>query len=116
MDAKTPKHIASSGNVFADLGLPNAEELQAKAALANQVVGIVASKHIGSGFDDFLRDEDLLTDAEATAAKRVIAFQTAGPTEGEDFFQLELGCREETCDEWSGEAPEDPAQDTVAAP
>jgi antitoxin HicB len=33
--------------------------------------------HIGGGFDDFLRDERLLEDAEATAAKRVIAFQIA---------------------------------------
>ena len=41
MDAKTPEHTVSSGNVFADLGLPNAEELQAKAALANQIAGIV---------------------------------------------------------------------------
>jgi hypothetical protein len=32
------------------------------------------SKPIGSDFDDFLREEDLLEDAEATAAKRVIAF------------------------------------------
>ncbi len=31
--------------------------------------------HIGSDFDDFLRDEGLLDDAEATAAKRVVAFQ-----------------------------------------
>ena len=30
-------------------------------------------KHIGSDFDDLLRDEGLLEDAEATAAKRVAA-------------------------------------------
>ena len=34
-------------------------------------------KHIGSDFDDFLREEHLLEAAEATAAKRVIAFQIA---------------------------------------
>ena len=33
------------------------------------------TKHIGGDFDDFLRDERLLDDAEATAAKRVIAYQ-----------------------------------------
>ena len=33
--------------------------------------------HIGGDFDDFLRKERLLEDAEATAAKRVIAFQIA---------------------------------------
>ncbi|HYX24332.1 MAG TPA: XRE family transcriptional regulator [Thermoanaerobaculia bacterium] len=34
-------------------------------------------EHIGSDFDDFLREENLLDAAEATAAKRVIAFQIA---------------------------------------
>lgn len=34
-------------------------------------------KQIGSNFDDFLREENLLDVAEATAAKRVIAFQIA---------------------------------------
>lgn len=33
------------------------------------------SKHIGSNFDDFLEDEGLLEEAEATAIKRVIAYQ-----------------------------------------
>jgi antitoxin HicB len=32
-------------------------------------------KNIGSNFDDFLEDEDLLADAEAVAIKRVVAFQ-----------------------------------------
>jgi len=31
--------------------------------------------HIGSSFDDFLREEGLLAEAEATAVKRVIAHQ-----------------------------------------
>jgi len=34
-------------------------------------------QHIGGDFDDFLREQRLLDDAEATAAKRVIAFQIA---------------------------------------
>ncbi|MCL4506328.1 MAG: helix-turn-helix domain-containing protein [Chloroflexi bacterium] len=33
------------------------------------------SKHLGTNFDDFLREEDLLGDATATAVKRVIAYQ-----------------------------------------
>ena len=33
--------------------------------------------HVGSDFDSFLREEHLLEAAEATAAKRVIAFQIA---------------------------------------
>jgi hypothetical protein len=34
-------------------------------------------KHLGSDLDDFLREEDLLDTAEATAVKRMIAFQIA---------------------------------------
>ena len=33
------------------------------------------NKHIGGTFDDFLRDEGLLAETQATAVKRVIAFQ-----------------------------------------
>jgi len=33
------------------------------------------NKHLGSDFDDFLLDEGLLAQAEATAIKRVLAFQ-----------------------------------------
>ncbi len=39
VDTKEPDHTVSSGYVFADLGLPNAEELQARAALVNQIAG-----------------------------------------------------------------------------
>jgi predicted XRE-type DNA-binding protein len=35
--SQTPKFQESSGNVFADLGLPNAPELQAKADLAWEI-------------------------------------------------------------------------------
>jgi len=31
--------------------------------------------HLGSDFDDFLQEEGLLAEAEATAIKRVLAFQ-----------------------------------------
>ena len=33
------------------------------------------NKHIGNNFDDFLEEEGLLAVAEATAVKRVIAYQ-----------------------------------------
>jgi len=33
------------------------------------------NQHIGSSFDDFLQEEGLLAEAEATAVKRVIAYQ-----------------------------------------
>ncbi len=39
-------HRVSGGNVFAGLGLPNAEELGAKAALAQQIAGIVSHRHL----------------------------------------------------------------------
>lgn len=32
-------------------------------------------KHLGSDFDDFLQEEGLLEEAEAVAAKRVLAYQ-----------------------------------------
>lgn len=32
------------------------------------------NKHLGSHFDDFLKEEDLLDTAEATAIKRVLIF------------------------------------------
>ena len=36
-----------------------------------------ANKHIGSDFDDFLNEEGLLEEAQAAAAKRIVAFQVA---------------------------------------
>jgi antitoxin HicB len=32
-------------------------------------------RHVGSSFDDFLHEEGLLAEAEATAVKRVLAYQ-----------------------------------------
>ncbi len=37
----------------------------------------MSKKHIGSGFDDFLREEGLLAQVEAVAIKRVLAYQIA---------------------------------------
>jgi predicted XRE-type DNA-binding protein len=39
-------HVESSGNVFADLGLPRSEELIAKAALAAQIAEVVARRRL----------------------------------------------------------------------
>jgi predicted XRE-type DNA-binding protein len=36
----------SSGNVFADLGLPRAEEALAKAELAQKIVDIIQARHL----------------------------------------------------------------------
>jgi predicted XRE-type DNA-binding protein len=46
MSADTPEYTRSSGNVFADLGLPECDELLAKAALANQIASIVSHRHL----------------------------------------------------------------------
>ena len=35
----------------------------------------MANKHIGSDFDEFLEEEGILAEVEATAIKRVIAYQ-----------------------------------------
>ena len=37
--------------------------------------GGTMKRHVGSSFDEFLTDEGLLSEAEATAVKRVIAYQ-----------------------------------------
>lgn len=57
---------------------------------------MVANKHIGSDFDDFLRREGLLEDAESVAAKRVIAFQIAREMERGGISQAELARRMKT--------------------
>ncbi len=56
----------------------------------------MTNKHIGSDFDDFLRDEGILDDAEAVAAKRVIAFQIAREMESAHISQSELARRMKT--------------------
>jgi antitoxin HicB len=54
------------------------------------------NKHIGGDFDDFLRDEGILNDAEAVAVKRVIAFQIAREMENAHISQSELARRMKT--------------------
>ena len=53
-------------------------------------------EHIGSDFDDFLREENLLEIAEATAAKRAIAFQVAQEMKRCRLTKLELASRMKT--------------------
>lgn len=53
-------------------------------------------KHIGSDFDDFLRDEGVLDEAEAIATKRVIAYQLAQEMERANISQSELARRMKT--------------------
>ena len=43
---KLPTHEKGSGNIFADLGLPNAEEHQLKAALVVQLKRLIAEREL----------------------------------------------------------------------
>ncbi|MBS3956972.1 MAG: XRE family transcriptional regulator [Clostridiales bacterium] len=56
----------------------------------------MANKHIGGDFDDFLRDEGIIGEAEIVAAKRVIAFQIAQEMESAHISQTELARRMKT--------------------
>ena len=57
---------------------------------------VMDKQHIGGDFDDFLRDERLLDDAEATAAKRVIAFQIAQEMKRARLTKSEMARRMKT--------------------
>lgn len=46
MTPKSPDHTVSRGNVFADLGLPESDELIAKAELARQIMSIATHRHL----------------------------------------------------------------------
>ena len=50
-------------------------------------------KHVGSDFDDFLRNDGLLEDARAVATKRVIAYQISQEMERAQISQSELARR-----------------------
>jgi antitoxin HicB len=53
-------------------------------------------EHLGSDLDDFLREENLLEVAEATAAKRVIAFQIAQEMRRRSLSKSEMASRMKT--------------------
>jgi antitoxin HicB len=53
-------------------------------------------QHLGGDFDEFLRAEGLLDDAEATAAKRVIAFQIAEEMKRARITKSEMAHRMKT--------------------
>jgi len=46
MSPDKPEYTVSSGNVFADLGLPQSEELLAKAALVHEIASIAKHRHM----------------------------------------------------------------------
>ncbi len=53
-------------------------------------------QHIGSSLDNFLEEEGLLAEAEAVAAKRVLAFQIAQIMEEQQLSKAEMARRMDT--------------------
>lgn len=50
----------------------------------------MGNKHIGSDFDDFLEEEGLLAEAEATALKRILAHQIRQEMEARNISKAAL--------------------------
>ena len=53
-------------------------------------------KHIGSKFDDFLKEENLLEQAQAAAIKRVVAYQIAEEMKRNKLTKTEMASRMKT--------------------
>jgi hypothetical protein len=53
-------------------------------------------KHIGSKFDDFLEEENLLEQVQAAAIKRVIAYQIAEEMKRNKLSKTEMASRMKT--------------------
>lgn len=53
-------------------------------------------KHIGSNFDDFLKDENLYERVQAVAIKRVIAYQIAEEMKKNKLSKTEMASRMKT--------------------
>jgi predicted XRE-type DNA-binding protein len=51
---------------------------------------MTTNKHIGSDFDEFLETEGLLAEVEATAVKRIIAYQIRKEMEARHISKREL--------------------------
>jgi antitoxin HicB len=60
------------------------------------------NRHAGSDFDEFLRDEGLLADAEALAIKRVLAYQLAAMMKKQRITKSELARRGHPAAGYSG--------------
>ena len=54
------------------------------------------NRHLGSDFDDFLKADGLLADAEAVAIKRVVALQLARMMKKQRITKAELARRMKT--------------------
>ena len=57
---------------------------------------MIDNEHLGSDFDDFLRKEGFIENAQPVAAKRVIAFQIAEKIKKSNITKSELAYRMNT--------------------
>jgi hypothetical protein len=58
-------------------GLVEEAATDAYGAKAPEGVGAMSKKHMGSGIDDFLKEEGIFEEAQAQAVKEVVAWQLA---------------------------------------
>ena len=54
------------------------------------------SKHHGGDFDDFLREQDMLAESEAVAAKRVLSFQIEKEMRRKGLTKIKMATRMRT--------------------
>lgn len=53
-------------------------------------------KHVGSDFDDFLKEEDIYEEVQAVAIKRVIAYQIAEEMKKKKLSKTQMASRMKT--------------------
>jgi antitoxin HicB len=56
----------------------------------------MSKRNLGSSFDDFLKEQDLLEEATAVAIKRVIAYQLAAVMKAQGTTKAEMARRMDT--------------------
>jgi len=54
------------------------------------------NKHLGGDFDDFLKEQDMLSGVEAVAAKRVLSFQIEKEMRKKGLTKVEMATRMRT--------------------
>jgi folylpolyglutamate synthase/dihydropteroate synthase len=54
------------------------------------------NKHLGSDFDDFLKEQDMLSGSEAVAAKRALTFQIEKEMRRKGLTKVEMATRMRT--------------------
>jgi DNA-binding Xre family transcriptional regulator len=59
-------------------------------------VAMKKNRHVGSSFDEFLREEGMLADAEAVAIKRIVALQLARMMKKQRITKAEMARRMKT--------------------